>query len=112
MKEAMLYQKEENGKVHCFLCSHHCRISDGKFGFCKVRQNIDGTLYTHSYGKLIAQQVDPIEKKPLYHFYPGTESFSIATKGCNFTCGFCQNWQISQTAKEKVYSLEKFLQNI
>lgn len=101
MKEAMLYQKEENGKVHCFLCSHHCHISDGKFGFCKVRQNINGTLYTHSYGKLIAQQVDPIEKKPLYHFYPGTESFSIATKGCNFTCGFCQNWQISQTAKEK-----------
>lgn len=101
MKEAMLYQKNENRKVHCFLCAHHCRISDGKYGFCKVRQNIDGTLFTHSYGKLIAQQVDPIEKKPLYHFYPGTTSFSIATKGCNFTCGFCQNWQISQTANEK-----------
>jgi len=107
MKEAMLYKKEENNKVHCFLCSHHCHISDGKFGFCKVRQNIDGVLYTHSYGKLIAQQVDPIEKKPLYHFYPGTSSFSIATKGCNFTCGFCQNWQISQTAKEKFDGAEE-----
>ncbi len=101
MKEAMLYQKDEDNKVHCFLCSHHCRIGYGKFGFCKVRQNIDGTLFSHSYGKLIAQQVDPIEKKPLYHFYPGTYSFSIATKGCNFTCGFCQNWQISQTAHKR-----------
>lgn len=107
MKEAMLYQKEENGKVHCFLCSHHCRISDGKYGFCKVRQNIDGILYAHSYKKLIAHQVDPIEKKPLYHFYPGTTSFSIATKGCNFTCGFCQNWQISQAAKEKSDFIEE-----
>jgi pyruvate formate lyase activating enzyme len=101
MKEAMLYQKDVDNKVHCFLCSHHCRIGCGKFGFCKVRQNIDGTLFSHSYGKLIAQQVDPIEKKPLYHFYPGTSSFSIATKGCNFTCGFCQNWQISQTAHQR-----------
>ncbi len=107
MKEAKLYQKKEDHQVHCFLCAHHCRISDGKFGFCKVRQNIDGTLFTHSYGNLIAQAVDPIEKKPLYHFCPGTTSFSIATKGCNFTCGFCQNWQISQNANEKRESIKE-----
>lgn len=100
MKEAMLYHKSENSRVDCFLCSHFCRISDGNCGFCRLRQNIHGTLYTRSYGKLIAQQVDPIEKKPLYHFLPGTTSFSIATKGCNFTCGFCQNWQISQNVSE------------
>lgn len=100
MKEAMLYHKSENSRVDCFLCSHFCRISDGNCGFCRLRQNIHGTLFTRSYGKLIAQQVDPIEKKPLYHFLPGTTSFSIATKGCNFTCGFCQNWQISQNVSE------------
>lgn len=100
MKEAMLYHKSENLRVDCFLCSHFCRISDGNCGFCRLRQNIHGTLFTRSYGKLIVQQVDPIEKKPLYHFLPGTTSFSIATKGCNFTCGFCQNWQISQNVSE------------
>lgn len=99
MKEAVLYEKNADKSVHCYLCAHNCHISDGKYGFCKVRQNVEGVLYTHSYGKVIAQQIDPIEKKPLYHFLPGTKSFSIATKGCNFTCGFCQNWQISQTAK-------------
>lgn len=106
MKEATLYKKEDEKKVHCFLCSHYCRIGCGKFGFCKVRQNIDGTLFTHSYGNIIALQVDPIEKKPLYHFYPGTSSFSIATKGCNFTCGFCQNWQISQITYKRGRSEE------
>ncbi len=96
MKKALLYEKLEQGVVHCYLCAHHCRIPDRKFGFCGVRQNKDGTLYTHAYGKVIASHVDPIEKKPLYHFLPGTFSFSIATIGCNFHCGFCQNWQISQ----------------
>lgn len=98
MKEAMLYETEEDGKVHCFLCSHHCRIKEGKYGFCGVRQNLEGTLYTHSYGQLITANVDPVEKKPLYHVYPGTTAFSIATMGCNFHCDFCQNWQISQTS--------------
>jgi len=97
MKEALLYEKLSNNVVHCFLCSHHCRIASGKFGFCGVRQNIDGILYTHVYGKLISSHVDPIEKKPLYHFLPGSYSFSIATIGCNFRCGFCQNWEISQS---------------
>lgn len=95
-KEALLYEKLENKLVHCYLCNHHCRIAQGKFGFCGVRQNIDGELYTYAYGEVIAAHVDPIEKKPLYHFFPGSTSFSVATIGCNFRCGFCQNWQISQ----------------
>lgn len=97
MKEALLCETLKDNLVHCFLCSHHCKISLAKFGFCGVRQNIDGILYTHVYGKPIAMHVDPIEKKPLYHFFPGSESFSIATIGCNFKCGFCQNWEISQS---------------
>ena len=97
MKEALLYEKLENKLVHCFLCSHHCKIGDQKFGFCGVRQNIEGRLFTHVYGKVIARHTDPIEKKPLYHFLPGSTSFSIATIGCNFRCGFCQNWQLSQS---------------
>lgn len=97
MKEALLYEKLEGGFVHCFLCNHHCRIADKKFGFCGVRQNIGGILYTHVYGKVIASHLDPIEKKPLYHFLPSSTSFSIATIGCNFHCGFCQNWEISQS---------------
>jgi pyruvate formate lyase activating enzyme len=96
MKEALLYTHLESLKVHCQLCSHNCIIQDGKFGFCGVRQNIRGILYTHSYGKLVALNVDPVEKKPLYHFLPGSLAFSIASAGCNFRCGFCQNWQISQ----------------
>jgi pyruvate formate lyase activating enzyme len=105
LKEALLYKKLEDNRVSCFLCSHHCLISDGKFGICNVRENNGGTLYTHAYGKLVAQHVDPIEKKPLYHFLPGSTSFSIATVGCNFQCGFCQNWQISQAREAKTLGL-------
>ena len=97
LREASLYEKSDGEKVRCFLCSHHCIISAGRYGICGVRENMGGTLYTHAYGELIAQNVDPIEKKPLYHFHPGSNSFSIAAIGCNFQCGFCQNWQISQT---------------
>lgn len=96
MKEALLYRNLEKIKLHCRLCAHNCKIGEGKFGFCKVRQNIAGVLYTHNYGKLVAANVDPIEKKPLYHFLPGTLAFSIAGAGCNFRCSFCQNWEISQ----------------
>ena len=98
-KEAMLYQQLEDSSVHCFLCNHHCRIKLGEVGFCGVRKNVDGKLYTMVYGKLVAANVDPIEKRPLYHFLPGSLSFSVATMGCNFHCGFCQNWQISQVRK-------------
>ncbi len=99
MREAMLYEQLEEAAVHCFLCSHHCRIKAGEFGNCGMRENFDGRLFTHAYGEVIAANADPIEKKPLYHFLPGTRSFSIATMGCNFQCEFCQNWQISQANK-------------
>jgi len=98
MKEALLYEKLENKSVHCHLCAHQCKIAEQKFGFCGVRQNIDGILYTHVYAQPCAMHVDPIEKKPLYHFLPGSSAFSIATIGCNFRCGFCQNWEISQAS--------------
>lgn len=100
MREAMLYKQLKNGEVHCFLCNHHCRIKPSEFGSCGMRQNLDGKLYTHAYGKLIAANVDPIEKKPLYHFLPDSLAFSIATMGCNFQCEFCQNWQISQVNRD------------
>jgi pyruvate formate lyase activating enzyme len=96
MKEAQLYIRLANLQVHCQLCAHSCKIQDGKFGFCGVRQNIAGILYTHNYAKLVAANIDPVEKKPLYHFLPGSLTFSIASAGCNFRCGFCQNWEISQ----------------
>jgi pyruvate formate lyase activating enzyme len=99
MKEAMLYQVLDGGAVRCALCAHRCRIEPGKRGICAVRENRDGTLYSLVYGRSISAAVDPIEKKPLYHFYPGAYSFSIATVGCNFSCTFCQNADISQAAR-------------
>jgi pyruvate formate lyase activating enzyme len=96
LKEALLYKKLDGRKVSCFLCSHHCLISDGNFGICQARQNKGGTLYTYAYGEVVAASIDPIEKKPIFHILPGSRSFSIASIGCNFRCGFCQNWQISQ----------------
>jgi len=99
-REAMLWEGLEGTRLHCFLCAHECKIGDSKFGVCGVRQNVGGTLYTLVYGQTIAANVDPIEKKPLYHFQPGSMSFSIATIGCNFKCGFCQNWQISQAPEQ------------
>jgi len=98
-KEALLWDSLDDKRVHCHLCAHECRIPESKFGICGVRQNVDGILYTLVYGQVIAAHVDPIEKKPLYHFLPGSLSYSIATVGCNFRCGFCQNWQISQASR-------------
>jgi pyruvate formate lyase activating enzyme len=99
IKEAVLYKKEAERMVACNLCHQRCRIAPSKYGICGVRRNVDGTLYTQVYGEVIASHVDPIEKKPLHHFLPGSLSYSIATLGCNFRCGFCQNWQISQSNK-------------
>lgn len=96
MHEAILYERAEDDQVRCNLCAHRCLIREGHYGICGVRQNIRGLLYTRVYGRPVAQHLDPIEKKPLYHFLPGSLSYSIATIGCNFRCGFCQNWQISQ----------------
>jgi pyruvate formate lyase activating enzyme len=98
MKEASFYEKKPDGKVHCYLCRHHCHISAGKRGICGVRENREGTLYTLVYELPCATHADPIEKKPLFHFFPGSKAFSIATAGCNFHCLHCQNHDISQVA--------------
>ncbi|MFC1548629.1 AmmeMemoRadiSam system radical SAM enzyme [Candidatus Omnitrophota bacterium] len=100
-KKAMLWEKIGDSGVHCYLCAHHCKIEEDNFGFCGLRQNVKGELHTYAYGKVIANHVDPIEKKPLYHFLPGTYAYSIATIGCNFRCPFCQNWTISQMSARK-----------
>ena len=103
LKEAVLWEPSPDGggKVQCKLCSHRCVIHDGKLGRCHVRKNIDGVLSSLTYDKVCSANPDPIEKKPLFHFQPGTQSFSIATMGCNLRCEFCQNWQISQAALER-----------
>jgi len=101
MKEALLYEKLEDKKVKCHLCNHYCIIPDGKRGVCQVRENRGGILYSLVYEKLIAANVDPVEKKPFFHFLPGSLSFSIATVGCNFRCKHCQNWSISQMPRDK-----------
>lgn len=99
MKEVYLYEKKEARKVRCTNCAHYCVIDNGKRGICGVRENQKGVLYALNYGKIIALSVDPIEKKPLFHFLPGSRSVSIATVGCNFRCSNCQNWSISQSFK-------------
>ena len=96
----MFYEKLDNNLVNCNLCSHRCsRIADSKRGICGVRENRDGKLYSLVYSKAVARSVDPIEKKPLFHFLPGSRSYSIATVGCNFRCDNCQNYDISQLSK-------------
>lgn len=101
MKPAILYKKISDNKVQCLACSHYCKIAEGKTGICGVRQNVKGELKLLVYGKAAAVNVDPIEKKPLFHFLPGTEIYSIGTVGCNFRCGFCQNWGISQKVESR-----------
>jgi len=101
LKRAVLWEPSgEDKKVRCKLCNWRCVIDDGKLGRCAVRQNVNGTLYSLTYDKVCSANPDPIEKKPLFHFQPGSRSFSVATMGCNFRCEFCQNWQISQAAIE------------
>lgn len=95
-RQAALWHPLEDGAVRCDLCHHRCRIEPGERGLCCVRENRGGTLMTLTWGRLISANVDPVEKKPLYHFHPGSTSLSIATVGCNFTCAFCQNWSISR----------------
>ncbi|MFH0868266.1 MAG: AmmeMemoRadiSam system radical SAM enzyme [Candidatus Woesearchaeota archaeon] len=100
MYEAILYKKLENNKVQCTACKQNCIITPNNTGICSVRQNKDGKLYVLVYGKASSYNIDPIEKKPLYHFLPETEIFSVGTVGCNFACDFCQNWDISQIIKD------------
>jgi pyruvate formate lyase activating enzyme len=96
MKESLFYEKLKDNSVRCYLCNHECTIQNGGFGICHVRQNKEGVLYTHVYDRIVAEHVDPIEKKPLFHFLPGSKSYSVATVGCNFKCRFCQNANIAQ----------------
>jgi pyruvate formate lyase activating enzyme len=100
MKEALLYESLDANRVRCNLCNHRCKIQDGKRGICGARKNQDGKLYSLVYGKIIAEHIDPIEKKPLFNFFPGSRAFSIGTVGCNFRCKHCQNFDISQYPHE------------
>lgn len=116
MQKAFLYEKKANNSVKCAACSWYCNIPENQTGVCGVRENIKSDLYLLVYGKPAATHIDPIEKKPLFHFLPGTEIYSFGTYGCNFSCDFCQNWDIStpprelkiQYAKEK----EKYLKTL
>jgi len=101
MKEAMLYRPLKEGRVQCTLCNHQCVIPPSKRGICGVRENREGKLYTLVFGRAISLNVDPVEKKPLFHLFPGSSSFSIATVGCNFRCLQCQNYEISQMPQEE-----------
>lgn len=103
MKEALFYKKLDNCAVQCQLCPHFCFIEKSKRGKCGVRENANGKLVSLVYEKLCSISVDPIEKKPLFHFKPGTDCLSIATVGCNLSCSFCQNWQISQVQNKEVF---------
>jgi pyruvate formate lyase activating enzyme len=101
MREAALYERLTHNRVRCNLCAHRCVIPDGKRGVCQVRENRGGRLYTLVYGRVVSQNLDPVEKKPLHHFYPGSLAYSIATPGCNFRCQWCQNWEISQIPRQQ-----------
>lgn len=101
MHPAVLFKKtKDNTRVQCTACSHYCVIQENKTGICGVRKNVNGTLFLIVYGKPVALHIDPIEKKPLYHFYPGEKVLSLGTFGCNFRCDFCQNYEISQMKDE------------
>ncbi len=100
--ECRYYRTTEGGVVQCLLCPHHCRIAEGKTGLCRSRRNHGGTLFSEVYGKPCSLAIDPVEKKPLYHFHPGTTCLSVACTGCNFRCLNCQNHDISQVAPADV----------
>jgi pyruvate formate lyase activating enzyme len=102
LHEARWWESDPNGRVHCFLCPRHCHIGEGQSGFCFIRVNRGGKLYSLGYGAPAALQIDPIEKKPLNHFLPGTRVFSMGTAGCNMGCFFCQNWDISKSRQDQV----------
>ncbi len=95
-KEALFQEKIDENTIRCKLCPHNCIIEENSTGICQVRKNQNGKLYSKNYGEISSIGIDPIEKKPLYHFYPGSEILSLGSYGCNFHCDFCQNWQISQ----------------
>ena len=109
MKLAMFFEKIENSKVHCSLCPHNCVIKPGSLGVCRARKNIDGNLYSLNYARIASVSLDPIEKKPLYRFHPGTMIMSAGTFGCNLKCSFCQNWSIAHRDAETIEILPETL---
>ncbi|MGZ4880296.1 MAG: AmmeMemoRadiSam system radical SAM enzyme [Halobacteriota archaeon] len=106
IKDAMLWEPIENEVVHCFACSHECKIKKWDRGICHVRQNLDGKLATLIYAEVSSMNVDPIEKKPLFHFYPGSKVFSLGSVSCNFKCEHCQNYDISFAKAEELGTTE------
>ena len=100
MKEAIFWQKIDENKLKCLLCNHFCTLKEGDKGICGVRVSINGKLYSLNYGKLVAENIDPIEKKPFFHFLPGSTSYSIASAGCNFKCLLCQNYNITDLSNQ------------
>ena len=106
MKKALFFEKQENNKVRCLLCPHNCLIAEGQTGICGVRKNFNGELFATSFGMISAMHSDPIEKKPLYHYFPGASIFSIGSIGCNLNCKFCQNYQISQCVDDDFQTLK------
>ena len=105
MKEALWWQKEDDGRILCTLCPRFCRMGEGQAGFCYIRKNIGSKLYPLGYGTSTGFAIDPIEKKPLNHFLPGSEILSFGTAGCNLGCRFCQNWSISKAKLDEAQSL-------
>ncbi len=105
MKEALWWETQEDGRILCTLCPRYCKIGEGQAGFCYIRKNIDGKLYSLGYGKSAGFAIDPIEKKPLNHFLPGTAILSFGTAGCNLGCRFCQNWSMSKAKLDNAQSL-------
>ena len=105
LKLANWWETQSNGKILCTLCPRYCTIGEGQKGFCFIRENIEGKLYSTGYGRPTGFSVDPIEKKPLSHFLPGTEILSFGTAGCNLGCKFCQNWTTSKSQIDEVNSL-------
>jgi pyruvate formate lyase activating enzyme len=111
-RPAQYWKRLEEKRVECTLCPRACTVADRERGYCGVRENSDGEYFTLVYGRAVAAHVDPIEKKPLFHFLPGTKAFSIATAGCNMECKFCQNWDISQFRPEQVQAMPLFPEDV
>ena len=114
VRESLLYDNSNGASIRCATCERRCTIPEGKLGFCKTRTNIHNKIYTLVYGNISSISNNPIEKKPLYHFFPGTKALTVGTWGCNFSCPFCQNWEISKTAPitnpSKYLSPQQFLE--
>ncbi len=106
LKEAELYFPQNGGKIKCTACARYCQLGEGQIGLCGIRQNIGGKLFLLSYGKLFTGHIDPIEKKPVMHYHPGTKIYSVATSGCNWLCRYCQNYDISQRRKIEGFDIE------